>query len=269
MAEEAAAIRERGFRAYKMRLGSGPEEDSATVTAVRRAVGPDFELMVDGHCWWRMGDRNYSEEAIAGLAEQFAEQNVAWLEEPFAPDDHAAYRRLKEQELLPVAAGEHEPAESRHLDLILTGCVDCVQMDVASQGGYPTGRRLFTEVAREGLHFAFHCAGTDLDVLAASHLGVCWPEHVVEWLEYPCYANDGAPGMYPFPLAAETLRLPLEFDHGDLIVPRRAGLGIDVDESVIERYPWVPGPWSQFEVESPRATITLGAELSRGWASRE
>ncbi len=50
--------------------------------------------------------------------------------------------------------------------------------------------------------------------------------------------------MYPFPLAAEILTEPLQIDHGDLIVPRTAGLGVRVDESVIERYPWIPGPWS-------------------------
>ena len=74
---------------------------------------------------------------------------------------------------------------------------------------------------------------------------------VVEWLEYPCYSSPGRAGMYPFPLAAEILKDPLELDHGDLIVPRAPGLGVTVDESVIERYPWIPGPWSYFRTDAP------------------
>ncbi len=46
-------------------------------------------------------------------------------------------------------------------------------------------------------------------MVAAAHLGVCWPETVVEWLEYPCYSTLGRAGMYPFPLAADILKEPL------------------------------------------------------------
>ena len=117
-------------------------------------------------------------------------------------------------------------------------------MDVCCQGGYSLGRRLFAEIARQGLRFAFHSWGTALEVMAAAHLGICWPQMVVEWLEYPCYSTPGSAGMYPFPLAAEILTQPLEIERGDLIVPRTPGLGVTVDERVIERYPWIPGPWS-------------------------
>lgn len=268
-AEEASAIGKLGFRAYKFRPGMGPAQDLETARQVRRAAGPDCDLMMDAHTWWRMGDRSYSQSEIIGLAEQLTQCDLAWLEEPFPPGDHHCYRKLKELDLMPVAAGEHEPTEARYLDLILTGCVDYVQMDIVCQGGYPTGRRLFNEVAREGLRFAFHSWGTALELLAAAHLGVCWPEHVVEWLEYPCYSAPGKTGMYEFALASEILREPLEIGSGDLMVPRKPGLGIDVDESVVERYPWIPGPWSFFEIESPRQTLAVGSDHSVKWAAEE
>ncbi len=265
-AAEAAAIGKLGFRAYKMRLGLGPEQDLETVRLVRDAVGPDFDLMVDAHTWWRMGDRNYSLNQITGLSEKLVDYNLAWVEDPFPPDDHRSYRTLRELDLVPLAAGEHEPTEAGYLDLILTGCVDYVQMDLVCQGGYPTGRRLFSEIAREGLRFAFHSWGTALEVLAAAHLGVCWPEHVVEWLEHPCFSAPARAGMYPFPLASGILKEPLEIDNGDLIVPRKPGLGFEIDESVVERYPWIPGPWSFFDVASPRQTLSLGSDHSKKWA---
>jgi L-alanine-DL-glutamate epimerase-like enolase superfamily enzyme len=264
-AEEAQAISELGFRAYKMRSGIGPEQDLDTVRRMREAVGPDFDLMVDAHTWWRMGDRNYSSNTIDKLAEEMSRYGIAWLEEPLPPGQHEGYRRLKDLDLVPIAGGEHEPDEPGYLDLIRTGSVDYVQMDVVCQGGYPTARHMLSEIARAELKFAFHSWGTALEVIAAAHLGVCWPEQTIEWLEYPCYATSTEAGMYPFPLAAEILKTPLRIEHGDLILPNRSGLGVDVDITVLERYPWIPGPWSFFEIDSPRETRAVTADHSEPW----
>src|SRR5882724_78196 len=233
-AAEAAAIAKLGFRAYKMRSGIGPEQDLETVRQMREAVGPDFDLMVDAHTWWRMGDRDYTPDTIAKLAEDFSQFGVAWLEEPLRPEDHEGYRRLKDLDLLPIASGEHEPDEPGYLDLILSECVDYVQMDVVCQGGYATARLVLREIERAGLKFAFHSWGTALEVIAAAHLGVCWPEQGVERLEYTCYSTPSRAGMYPFPLADEVLKEPLQLNHGDLIVPSGPGLGVEIDESVIQ-----------------------------------
>jgi L-alanine-DL-glutamate epimerase-like enolase superfamily enzyme len=268
-AAEAAAIADLGFRAYKMRPAGGPEADLETLRQMRRAVGPDFDLMVDAHTWWRMGDSSYAFETVEQVAREMAQYDVAWLEEPLPPDDHEAYLRLKERlgekDYLPLASGEHEPSENSYQDLILRQAVDYVQMDVCCQGGFAMGRRLLSEIARAGLGFAFHSWGTALEVIAAAHLGICWPESVVEWLEYPCYSAPARKGMYPFPLAAEILKEPLEIDHGDLLVPRAPGLGVAVDESVIERYPWIPGPWSYFRTDSPAETRTVTSDHSIQW----
>jgi L-alanine-DL-glutamate epimerase-like enolase superfamily enzyme len=267
-AEEARAIADLGFRAYKMRPALGPEKDLDTVRLMREAVGSVFDLMVDAHTWWRMGENSYDAATVERLAEQFAEYEIAWLEEPLPPHDHEAYRRLKEANYVPLASGEHEPNELRYMDLVLTGAVDYVQMDVVCQGGYPLARRLMPEIANMELKFAFHSWGTALEVVAAAHLGICWPETVVEWLEYPCYSTPMRAGMYPFPLAAEVLKEPLHIDTGDLIVSRKPGLGVEVDESVIEKYPWIPGPWSSFTTHAPRETWTVTGDHSTQWAEK-
>jgi L-alanine-DL-glutamate epimerase-like enolase superfamily enzyme len=268
-AAEAAAIARLGFRGYKMRPAGGPDQDLETVRQMRAAVGPDFDLMVDAHTWWRMGDLSYSYETVEHLAHEMAAYGIAWLEEPLPPDDHEAYLRLKERvqeaDYLPLASGEHEPGEQGFEDLILRQAVDYVQMDVCCQGGFAMGRRLLARIAHAGMKFAFHSWGTALEVVAAAQLGICWPEAVVEWLEYPCYSAAGREGMYPFPLATEILKEPLEINHGDLIVPRTPGLGVTVDESVIERYPWIPGPWSYFRTDSPAETRAVTSDHSVQW----
>lgn len=267
-AAEAALTRSMGFKAYKMRPALGPERDIEAVRLMREATGPDFELMVDAHSWWRMGDRSYTPETVAQTAGQLARYGITWLEEPLPPDDHDAYRRLKEKDLVPLAGGEHEPDEAGFLDLLNGPCVDYVQMDVVCQGGYNLGRRLFAQIAREGLRFAFHSWGTALEVMAAAQIGICWPETVVEWLEYPCYTEAGRQFMYPFPLAAEMLKEPLQIADGNLVVPTGPGLGVTVDEGVIARYPWIPGPWSFFSLISPPETFAVTSDHSVKWTGK-
>ena len=245
-AAEAAAVAALGFRAYKMRPALGPEKDLETVAPHARGGRP--RLRPDGG----------RAHLVAHGRPQLQPRHGRTAGRRHGRVRHRAGSRSRcrptttppicaqGKDIVPLASGEHEPNEERYLDLILTQAVDYVQMDVCCQGGYCAGRRLFAEIARQGLSFAFHSWGTALEVMAAAHLGICWPEMVVEWLEYPCYSSPGRAGMYPFPLAAEILKDPLELDHGDLIVPRAPGLGVTVDERVIERYPWIPGPWSLF-----------------------
>jgi L-alanine-DL-glutamate epimerase-like enolase superfamily enzyme len=226
-------------------------------------------LMIDAHSWWRMGDRSYSKQTVAELARTMAEFQPIWLEEPLPPDDHAGYRELRALNHVPVATGEHEPTEQGFMDLIQTGAADFIQMDVCCQGGCAVARRVFSAVAERGLKFAFHSWGTALEVLAAAHLGICWPEQVVEWLEYPCYANGGKAGMYPFALADEILRQPLPIERGQLIVPSGPGLGIDINEDAVEKYPFIPGPWSTFRIYSPPETVAVTGDHSLKWVASE
>ena len=163
------------------------------------------------------------------------------------PDDHEAYLRLKQLDYVPLASGEHEPDELRYMDLILTNSVDYVQMDIVGQVDIRRGGASLV-ISNKGLRFAFHSWGTALEVVAAAHLGVCWPETVVEWLEYPCYSTLGraactrpAGGRHPEGTAS--------IDHGDLIITDKPGLGVKVNEEVIERYPYVAGPSSTFQIE--------------------
>ena len=264
-AAEAAAVKAMGFPAYKYRPALGPEEDLRTVRLIREATGPTFGIMIDAHSWWRMGDKSYSFDTVASLAKEIATYGPVWLEEPLPPDDHAAYRKLKGMRLLPIATGEHEQDEAGFADLIRTRAADYIQMDVCCQGGFAMGRRVCDGLAKEGLRFAFHSWGTTLEVLAAAHFGICFPENVVEWLEFPCHANSGRKGMYPFPLADEILATPLEIQNGFLTVPKGPGLGIDVDERVIAKYPWIPGPWSTFKIHSPPETIAVTGDHSVKW----
>ncbi|MCP4263875.1 MAG: mandelate racemase/muconate lactonizing enzyme family protein [Planctomycetes bacterium] len=263
--EEAQAVIGMGFPAYKMRPGCGPENDLQAIALMREAVGPDAGIMVDAHTWWRMGNKNYSFETIAKLTHDMEEYHLIWLEEPLPPDDHAAYRKLRAQSDVKLASGEHEPDDLGFDDLINSEAVDYVQMDILCQGGLSSAQRIFEGVRKQELRFAFHSWGTALEVLTAAQLGVCWPETVVEWLEYPCYSHREHPVMYPFPLADEILSEALEIEDGYLVLPEGNGIGIEINESVIEKYPFIQGPWSVFKLDSTAETIAVTGDHSLKW----
>lgn len=218
-AEQAAAIGALGFRAYSMPLAGGPAADLKAIRRMREAAA--INLMIDAHAWW-----SYPFETVEQVAKQMAEFDPLWLEEPLPPGDLASYMALKERELIPLAGGFHESGEEALFDLLQSAAIDYLQMDIATQGGFAMARRLMGTVARLGLRFIPRTGPSDLGVLVAAHLGICREETVVEWLEYP------------FPSALQLLKDPLQIERGELIVPRGAGLGIEIDPAIIEKYPW-------------------------------
>ncbi|MBI2194324.1 MAG: mandelate racemase/muconate lactonizing enzyme family protein [Planctomycetes bacterium] len=266
-AAEAAAVAALGFSAFKMRPALGPENDLRTVELMRQAAGPHLGLCVDAHAWWRMGDRSYTPARIEQLAREMAPYGVTWLEEPLPPEDRDAYARLRRARIVPVAAGEHETSLEGFLEIIHREAVDIVQADVAHHGGYRIVGKVLGACGRHGRQFAFHSWGTLLEIVADAHLGVCFPEQVCAWLEYPCYSHRGQNIMYPYPLADEILKNPLRIEKGDLLLPTGPGLGVEVDESVIERYPYIPGPWSVFRLASPPEEWALSGDHIVKWES--
>lgn len=264
-AEEAAAVQGLGFPAYKLRPASGPEGDLEITRAIRAATSREFGIMLDCHAWWRMGDRSYSPETIEQLCKDLTSSDPYWVEEPLPPEDHAAYRQLRSNQGIPVASGEHEPDEDSFMSLIGSNGVDFVQMDVCCQGGFDMGRQVFEAAEKQKIRFAFHSWGTLLEVMAAAQLGVCWDEDVVEWLEYPLHSNEGKPGMYAFPAADEILKNPLQIEDGYLVMSNEPGIGVDVDESIVERYPFLPGPWSIFQIDSPPEALAVDGDHSVPW----
>ena len=99
--EEAAAIKDMGFAATKMKIGLGAKEDINLAEAVRRGVGDDFPFMADAnHCY------TTSDAFTVGRALQ--DLDAHWFEEPIAPEDLAGYRELRAGLTINISGGEAE-----------------------------------------------------------------------------------------------------------------------------------------------------------------
>ncbi len=210
---------------YTLTAGGDPEATVEAARRMREMEGREAALMLDGSGWW-----GAAEQTIHRAARALASSQVAWLQDPFPPGDHAGWSRLEALGEIPLAGGRFETEGVGLDDLIARRCVDVVQCDLVKQGGFHTGRPLLASVARSGLQFAFVSGGTALDALVAAHLAVCWPESVVPYLEGP---RSGA-------LAEGILAEKLAIHEGVLeLDTSRPGLGIEVNLDAIQRFPRV------------------------------
>ncbi|MFC6825151.1 mandelate racemase/muconate lactonizing enzyme family protein [Halopelagius fulvigenes] len=248
--EQAATIEDLGFVGYKYRPGIGPDGDRRTVELLAETLD-EAEVMLDVHTWWKIRDA-YDEDTVRELVEHAAECGAYWIEEPVAPDDYDGYRSLAETGA-PLAGGESEESAAGLVELGRTGAVEYLQGDVRHHEGY-TGCREAVEFCRgRDVEFVPHNFGTWLGLAANAHLVAAAPE--VGLLEYPVFENDPAldsesdPGMYQFDLAFDIIEGEPAVENGVLTLSDDPGLGVEVDLDIVERYPFVEGPWTEFHYD--------------------
>ncbi|WP_126664935.1 mandelate racemase/muconate lactonizing enzyme family protein [Haloterrigena salifodinae] len=249
--EQVEALEELGFFGYKYRPGIGPDGDRRTVDLLADAVD-DIEIMLDVHTWWKLGEA-YGGDTVRELVAHAAERGAYWIEEPVEPDDHAGYVELAETGA-PLAGGESEESPAGLVELGETGAVDFLQGDVRHHEGFTGCRGAIEYCDGRDVEFVPHNFGTWLGLQANAHLVAAAPD--VRLLEYPVFEADPAlpdaeidPGMYPFELAYDIIEGQPAIEDGHLTVPDGPGLGIDVDLDVLEEYPFVDGPWTEFHYD--------------------
>jgi L-alanine-DL-glutamate epimerase-like enolase superfamily enzyme len=219
-AELARQAIDLGLTAVKFGWGPfGRDEavDLAHVESARRAVGEDHNLMVDaGQCW--------DASTALGRARRLEPYRIDWLEEPLSQDDLAGYAELCPQSPVPIAAGEGGVTRWDFEDLIRCG-VQILQPDVAFCGGLTVCRAASQAARMAGRRCVPHCFSTGINLAASLHWMAASPEG--DLVEY-C--------LRPSPLMRRLVRnLPPLVD-GRVKVPDGPGLGIELDESILDRY---------------------------------
>jgi L-alanine-DL-glutamate epimerase-like enolase superfamily enzyme len=119
-----------GFDRLKMKVGGRtPDDDATRVAAVRDAVGPSVELMLDAN-------RSLLFHHALALCMLVEPIGIAWFEEPLIDNDERLLADLRRQTGIPLAAGQHEAPRQRYRELLDRHAVDVLQLNVANCGGY-------------------------------------------------------------------------------------------------------------------------------------
>ena len=217
-AEEALRLKEAGWTAYKIHPPAVPEQDIEICTAVRKAVGDDFRLMLDS-TW----SYNYVEALKVGHAVQ--ELGFYWYEDPLLEDDIYHYVKLKQNLAIPIMATEFPPAgPTSYAPWVLSRATDFLRGDVAIKGGLTSC--LKTAHLAEGFHMNYevHHGGNSLNNVANLHLLMAIPN--CEYFEV----------LLPDAAQKHGLVQDIEVDaNGQVHAFEGPGLGADIDFDLIER----------------------------------
>jgi L-alanine-DL-glutamate epimerase-like enolase superfamily enzyme len=229
----ALAVRERGFRALKIRIDRNKlAEGLETVRAVREALGDEFDIMVDLNQSWRMaGDVEPATDLAAtrGLVRKLADLNVFWVEEPLPYADVAGFRQLRaDNPGMRIAGGEMLPSPQELLGYLEQDALDVYQMDVVLAIGMYRART-FAELAQlKHRQFTPHSWTNGIGVLANLHVaaGVGGGPY----FEFPFDPPGWTPQRRDFMLTRPVM---IDAD-GYLPVPTAPGLGIELDDDAID-----------------------------------
>jgi galactonate dehydratase len=237
----AKTVVARGYRAMKLDpFGAASAEIGAAdlrlacdvVAAVREAVGPDVQIMIEMH-------GRFTPAAAVGVAAALEPYAPEWIEEPVPPENPKATRRVREATRLPVATGERAHTMEDIRPFIEDGLVDVVQVDLTHFGGFLAMKRLAGWADVYSLLLAPHNVCGPVGTMANVHFAASTPNYKV--LEH---FNDFAD-----PWVQELVDAPPLVDAADgcFALPERPGLGVRLNHDACAAHPRSGGRIRLFE----------------------
>jgi galactonate dehydratase len=234
-AERARDVVARGYRGMKFdpfgvawkELSTDEAEGAvAIVAAVREAVGPRVELMIEFH-------GRLSASSAIEMIRKLERFNPAWCEEPVVPESLDLLAEVKRSVRSPIAAGERLYTQADFYRLASLRAVDVVQLDIAHCGGLLAAKKIAAMAAAQDMTIAPHCSIGPVALAAALHFDTSTTNFMIQ----ECFAE------YDVPWRSSLVCGWNPVERGELLVPDSPGLGIDIDEQAIASHPYVKNPF--------------------------
>ena len=183
--------------------------------AMRRAVGPSIDLMVDCHSRF---DRTLAIE----VARRLESVNLRWYEEPVDPGDLAGTRAIRDSIRQPMAGGEILFGREGFLPLLQSQAVDVIMPDVKHCGGVFEGKKIAAVAESFGVAFSPHNPSGPVSMAASARLAATVPN---------CPVLEHAWGEVPW--RPELLDPPESFRDGAIVLSEGPGVGHRLDERTL------------------------------------
>ena len=236
--EDLKILMGKGHTHYKMRVGFQDwETDLERVQTARQGLSGNGCLMVDAimgsiHPAWNL-------DIAVVRAKDLEQFSLTWLEEPLPPDQIDDYRKLSRGTLIPIAAGEALASRGEFESYLLANCVSILQPDVTHCGGISAAIDICRMAEKFRIPLALHVWGSALAFKANAALALAFQG--VEWLEFPSVNLE---------LSNEILREPIVTINGTYLSSNEIGFGIEIDETLIIRFPYIPGSGFQMPLRA-------------------
>jgi L-alanine-DL-glutamate epimerase-like enolase superfamily enzyme len=223
MRDAASAYLDKGFTAIKFGwgvFGEDPATDIRLVEAARTAMGDKTDLLID--TGWFI--ERTPKQAIQ-IVRSLEPYRPFFIEEILHPENYDGYRTVAETVETLIACGEQEATEWGFDELIMRAKVDVLQPDLTRCGGFTVARKIVHMAERANVLVIPHSWSSDLLTAASLHLNAFQRRAV--FIEFN--TSQG-------PLSRQLAKQPLALVDGYLDVPNAPGLGVEVDERVIDEY---------------------------------
>lgn len=211
------------------------------VEAVRDAVGPDVNLMLDVH-----GRLNVP-TAIA-MCRALAPFDLTWVEEPTPPENIDALAEVRAASPVPIAAGERWYEPGKFLEALSKKAVDILQPDVSHAGGMGETKRVAHLAHTHLIPVAPHNPVGPVMNAMTLHASLAMPNFSV----FETVSMD-------VPWRKELVRETLEFDKGAILAPTAPGLGVELIEEACERFAYQPTNVPLFDGSMNTTGVATGA----------
>ena len=190
-----------GMGFVKMKVGRNAVEDPLRVQAAREAIGASTQLFVDAN-------GAYSRKQALALAEQFADLDVRWFEEPVSSDDLPGLRLVRDRApaAMDIAAGEYGYDPFYFRRMLEAGAVDVLQADATRCGGISGFIAAHALADAHGLPVSAHCAPAIHLHLGCALTRVCHLEYFHDHQRIERMLFDGAVAPHNGALAPDLTR---------------------------------------------------------------
>lgn len=192
------------------------EHAERAVGAVREAVGSRADILIGTH-----GQTTPS--AARRLAARIEKYDPLWLEEPCPPENYQQMGRIARSTSIPIATGERLVTPFEFQNLFAEGACAFAQPDLGSCGGITACKKIATLAEVNYVLMAPHVWGGPVITAAALQIDANVPNFLIQESIYK------SRGFFD-----EIVKEPFEWDNGDLIVPDKPGIGIELDEGKLD-----------------------------------
>lgn len=225
-AAKAEAVVKRGFTAMKFDPVPGPwrtyvpkehiRRAVKVLRAIRDAVGPDVDLLLDIH-------RRLAPMHAVDLADALAEFEPYWLEEPCQCENVEGLADVRHRSKIPVVTGEALYTRADFRPIFRARAADIINPDVSNCGGILELMYIAAAAETESIAVSPHNYNSTTIALSATvHASACMPNFIIT--EY----------FLPFEeLGARLCPNPLKPVDGYIALPEGPGLGLEVDEAAV------------------------------------
>jgi L-alanine-DL-glutamate epimerase-like enolase superfamily enzyme len=188
----------------------------------RRMVGDEITLMLDfGYRWHSWQDARW-------VLERVADCNIYFAEVTLQHDDLLGHARLSRASPIRICGAELAATRWEIREWIETGKVSVVQPDISRCGGLTEIKRIAEMCEMAGVEVIPHAWKTGILAQAGRHFQAACP--AAPFFEFI------SPGVYDSPLRRDLLSPEPTVTAGYMELPTGSGLGIELNEEVVERY---------------------------------